>query len=82
MALHAPTTWSHAALGDRYDRMIAAIIAFRADIVAMSGRFKLGQDEMLPRLREILSAHPDQALVSWMRRFNAARLGADRSPDP
>jgi transcriptional regulator len=66
----APTGWTTAMMGERYGPMERAIIAFRAEIVRIDGRFKLGQDETPERLREILSHHPDAALVRWMRRFN------------
>jgi transcriptional regulator len=69
-----PTGWTPASMGERYAPMEQAIIAFRARIVRIEGRFKLGQDERPERLREILDRHPDAALVRWMRRFNAGRL--------
>lgn len=61
--------WSARELGARYDGMAAAIIAFRAQIVSLSGRFKLGQDESDATLGAILRNHPDVALTKWMRRF-------------
>jgi transcriptional regulator len=74
MEARVPSGWETAMMGDRYAPMERAIIAFRADISRLEGRFKLGQDESPERLREILTHHPDQALCRWMRRFNAARL--------
>jgi transcriptional regulator len=68
-----PTGWTTAAMGERYAPMVGAIIAFRAEIVRIEGRFKLGQDEKPERLHEILDRHPDAALVRWMRRFNPGR---------
>ncbi len=73
MEQDAPTGWTTADMGDRYGPMEQAIIAFRAEIVRVEGRFKLGQDEKPERLREILEHHPDAALVAWMRRFNLGR---------
>ena len=70
----AATGWTTAMMGARYAPMEQAIIAFRAEIVQLEGRFKLGQDERLDSLREIIAAHPDPDLVRWMSRFNAARL--------
>lgn len=70
----AATGWTTAMMGARYAPMEQAVIAFRAEVVALEGRFKLGQDERPQQLREILQGHPDAALVRWMTRFNAARL--------
>jgi transcriptional regulator len=69
------TGWRPHMVGARYAAMERAIIAFRVDIDALSGRFKLGQDEPSARLAEILAHHGDPALVRWMRRFNP-RAGA------
>ncbi|CAN7343779.1 FMN-binding negative transcriptional regulator [Phenylobacterium sp. LjRoot225] len=71
-----PTGWTSERLGARYAPMEAAIIGFRAEALAVHARFKLGQDERVAALREILERHPDPALVRWMRRMNAARLSA------
>lgn len=68
------TGWQPAMVGPRYRAMEQAIIAFDADVLRLEARFKLGQDESLPVLREILERHSDAALVKWMRRANRARL--------
>lgn len=65
--------WTSAELGARYEGMAAAVIAFRANIVAVKGRFKLGQDESRPVFDSIVRSHPDAALVRWMRRFDRLR---------
>ncbi|AJP72105.1 FMN-binding negative transcriptional regulator [Sphingomonas hengshuiensis] len=65
--------WSAAELGPRYTGMAAAIIAFRARVTGLTGRFKLGQDEPDETFSAILRTHPDAALVAWMRRFGKAR---------
>ena len=65
--------WTPMELGPRYDRMKRAIIAFRAPIVAVEARFKLGQDERDEVLSDILSGFGDSDLAGWMRRFNAER---------
>lgn len=70
----AATGWTTAMMGARYTSMEQAVIAFRAEVVAVEGRFKLGQDERPQQLREILQRHPDPALVRWMTRLNATRL--------
>nr|WP_299905685.1 FMN-binding negative transcriptional regulator [Sphingomonas bacterium] len=66
--------WDVAELGDRYVPMQGAIIAFRAEVTVLSGKFKLGQDEEVETLQNIFETLPDQATVRWMRRFNAKRL--------
>ncbi len=70
----AETGWTTAMMGARYAPMEQAIIAFRAEVVQLEGRFKLGQDERPQQLREILRGHPDAALVRWMTRLNMGRL--------
>lgn len=61
--------WTHHELGSRYDGMAAAIVAFRASVTGLVGRFKLGQDETPAVFEAICRNHPDPALVRWMRRF-------------
>lgn len=67
------TPWSRDGIAERYSAMAGAIIGFRAEITALEGRFKLGQDEKVETLRAILASHPDPDLVRWMRRFNQGR---------
>lgn len=64
--------WSPAEMGDRYNQLKAHVIAFRAPIVGIDGRFKLGQDERPEVLSDIIAGSGD-ALAQWMRRFNAER---------
>lgn len=66
--------WEVAELGDRLEPMQAAIIAFRAKVIDLSGKFKLGQDEGVETLETIVETLPDSATVRWMRRFNTQRL--------
>jgi transcriptional regulator len=70
------TGWRPADVGPRYRAMEQAIIAFHADVTRIEPRFKLGQDENVETLREILDRHPDPMLVRWMRRINRKRLEA------
>ena len=70
----ATTGWTTAMMGARYLPMEQAIIAFRIEVVQLEARFKLGQDEPIETLREIIAAHPNAELVRWMRRFNETRL--------
>lgn len=68
-----PEPWRAERMGERYRGMEQAIIAFRAEVKTLNGRFKLGQDETPETLREILANHADAALVRWMKRFNEGR---------
>jgi transcriptional regulator len=61
--------WTPAELGARYDGMARQVVAFRAHVRTLNGRFKLGQDETRPVFEAILRNHPDAALVRWMQRF-------------
>lgn len=69
-----PAPWWASELGERYPGMLRAIIGFRAPVVALRGKFKLGQDEREDTLRAILRNMPDQSMQRWMMRFNAERL--------
>jgi transcriptional regulator len=66
--------WSAALMGERYRPMERAIIAFYVRITRIEGRYKLGQDEAVERLREIVDGLDDAAMTDWMRRFNSTRL--------
>ena len=68
-----PHPWGVEELGARYHGMLTRIIGFRARVTALSGKFKLGQDEDDATLRAILGALPDADSVAWMKRFNAGR---------
>jgi transcriptional regulator len=68
------TGWRPHDVGPRYRAMEQAIVAFRGEVTRIEARFKLGQDEPVDTLREILAHHPDPALVRWMRRANRDRL--------
>lgn len=68
------TGWRPRDVGPRYRAMEQAIIAFRAEVTRIEARFKLGQDEPIGTLREILVNHHDPTLVRWMRRANRDRL--------
>ncbi|MEE4451622.1 FMN-binding negative transcriptional regulator [Novosphingobium resinovorum] len=62
-----PGRWSVSAMGERYEPMVARIIAFRANVLSCDATFKLGQDERPETFAQILAAHPDAALVAAMR---------------
>ena len=59
--------WSTASLGERYDRMLDQIVAFRAHVRSAEHSFKLGQDESAQGFGEIVAGHADPALVKWMK---------------
>ena len=65
--------WTRSELGPRYERMKRAIIAFRAPIVSIEAKFKLGQDERDEIFSDIVSGLGSEDLAEWMRRFNANR---------
>ncbi len=68
-----PDPWDKAHLGSRYGRMKGAIVAFRAPIVSIEARFKLGQDERAEVFADIASHYDGQDLGEWMNRFNPDR---------
>jgi transcriptional regulator len=65
--------WSVAMLGARYGKLRSQVIGFRARIVGMRARFKLGQDESETAFGEILEGLGDGDLADWMRRFREQR---------
>jgi|GEM_PF-245564 len=66
--------WTASELGERYAELFPHIVGFRARVTQLKGRFKLGQDEGLETLREILSNMEEGDLSFWMQRFNRERL--------
>lgn len=73
MEAHRGQPWSVEELGARYDAMLRSIIGFRATVTSLSGKFKLGQDEKADTYASIMASLPDEATISWMRRFNKGR---------
>ena len=65
--------WTKDELGGRYDMMKRAIIAFRAPIVGIEARFKLGQDERDEVFTDLVAGFDGSDLAAWMRRFNVHR---------
>jgi|TARA_R100000501_G_scaffold13654_4_gene25013 transcriptional regulator len=70
----ADSPWGAQELGRRYEVLLAHIVGFRIRVEKVSGRFKLGQDEDLKDLQNILANLPAPDLVRWMRDANAERL--------
>jgi len=69
-----PAPWRKEELAERYPGLLSAIIGFRAPVVELRGKFKLGQDERDDTLRAILRNMPDEEVRDWMTRFNIDRL--------
>jgi transcriptional regulator len=69
-----PEPWNIAQMGARYTLLAKRIVGFRAHVSAVQGRFKLGQDESLSTLSNILSGLEDASLTRWMKDFNSAVL--------
>lgn len=68
--------WRAHELGERYRRMTAAVVAFRADVTAMRAKFKLGQNESPEVFADTLAgleAAGQQALARMMREVAEAR---------
>ena len=68
-----PVPWRAEELGPRYDGMLKAIIGFRARVLSLRGKFKLGQDEGEADYRAIRAGTHDPAMLRWMGRFEAGR---------
>lgn len=61
--------WTIRELGDRYEKLLSRIIAFRAHVRAARPHFKLGQDENPATFAEIVSRLPGTDLAHWMDAF-------------
>lgn len=59
--------WTVERMGARYAGLVEHVVAFRAQVVRASARFKLGQDESETSFREILTALDGTALARVMR---------------
>lgn len=68
-----PNAWRTAELGERYQELLQAIIAFRARVLGSAAKFKLGQNERATELAESLlglKAQDQLELASLMRSAN------------
>jgi transcriptional regulator len=70
--------WTVARMGTRYESMARKIVAFRAQVQRVRGRFKLGQDETQQTRTEILQKLDNADLVRWMADFNPEPV--DKTP--
>lgn len=77
-AAEAPNAapWRMEDAGGRVPGLLQRIIGFRAAVVGHDVRFKLGQDEDLPTLNEIIAGLRNGDLADWMRRLNADRVSS------
>ena len=60
--------WSVRQMGERYERMLPHILAFRARVTRQTAKFKLGQDESEQSFEEILDALGDAPIAALMRK--------------
>lgn len=75
--------WAVEELGPRLERLARATVPFRARVLETRAKFKLGQNENLTTLADILAALDgtgQHGLASRMREANAARLAAEAAP--
>lgn len=73
--------WSLADAGDRLEPLMSRIIGFRAHVRDIDARFKLGQDESIRSIAEIIDGVRNPSLKSWMQQFNSDRIQADASEE-
>jgi transcriptional regulator len=72
-----PDPWTIERASSRVEPMLGRIIAFRAHVRSTWASFKMGQDETLTALSELISGTGDDALAGWMSRMNAQRLSEE-----
>lgn len=71
-----PHPWTLDDAGDRIEALLPRIIAFRAHVRNAEPRFKLGQEEKVATLAELIGGTCDATLAAWMQRMNSDRLAA------
>ncbi len=71
-----PEAWTTERVGARYEGMMHRIIAFRAHVRQIEPRFKLGRDETIETLGEIVAGLEDGPLIEWMVAANKDRIAA------
>lgn len=69
----AADRWRTEFMGERYERLVRHIVAFRARVLATHATFKLGQDEDPGTLAEILAGLGQSPLAELMREQNRGR---------
>ena len=71
-----PNRWSVEEMHARYELLLQRIIPFRAHVLAINAKFKLGQDERddtYPEIIDGLSAAGNNALIELMSNANSGR---------
>jgi predicted FMN-binding regulatory protein PaiB len=74
--------WSVDEMHARYALLLQRIIPFRATVLDIRAKFKLGQDERddtFPEIMRGLTAGSNTALIAMMRDFNSQRGGGSAS---
>lgn len=66
--------WAVSDAEARLPRMLPHIIAFRAKVTAVDGRFKLGRDETRRDINAIVGGMGEGPLRDWMTLYNQERL--------
>lgn len=74
MEADLPDPWTIERAGARVEPMLKRIIAFRALVRSVNATFKMGQDESLTAISELISGTGNADLAGWMTRMNAQRL--------
>jgi transcriptional regulator len=78
--------WSVDEMGPRLHQLAQRVIGFRAEVIHLQQRYKLGQDEREDVFADILGGlaaeRTSGALIDWMRRFNPDRGPAATAIDP
>lgn len=72
-----PNAWSPNDMAERYDRLLPHVVAFRASVLSINAKFKLGQNERPDVLEESLTgiaATSAQDLYRYMAHANRHRL--------
>lgn len=73
--------WSVEEMGGRYEQLLMRIIPFRAHVLAMNAKFKLGQDErddVYPEIIGGLSRAGNEALIELMTDANPGRANGHK----
>lgn len=64
-----PRAWNLPEMGDRYARLTRGIVAFCVEELAVTARFRFGQDERAEVWRELVAHNRDKTVTEWMERF-------------
>ncbi|MEO9599498.1 FMN-binding negative transcriptional regulator [Parasphingorhabdus sp.] len=73
------TAWKIEQMGDRFEMLSNLVIGFRAEILRTEERFKLGQNEDLAVLEEMIEGLEEtgqEALAVWVKQANSQALNS------